>query len=109
MSKFIDAVAIQLTGRESGSRFNPLITRIDKTEIQWNTLAHYRIETIFGRIGACDHENIDMMRKNFMRELRKAVYGDLEMMLIRLERGFVNQDVTEMKEALDDMNKEIFG
>lgn len=111
MSKFIDAVKEQFTGNVS-MIFEPLKTTlkdISSTSIEDpRNMREYNIEVRWGSVVECEPRDLSNMLKNFIRELKEVVYGDLRNRIIDLERSLYQHDEEKMRMLMRDILREIF-
>lgn len=111
MSQFIDAVKSEmLTGRKAN--FSPMLTvkkDYKETPSNFDDLTEYRIAVEWVQTGHCKRTELAPMIDNVVRALRKAVYGDIEQRIIRLERAIYEQDRDSVLSEIRDITREIFG
>lgn len=110
MSQFIDAVKMELlSGRKAKTYPMMTVKKEHKNHSGYSELTEYRISVEWAQTGHCEYSEMTHMLNNVVRSLRKAVYGDIEQHIIRLERAIYEQDRDAALSEMQDIMREIFG
>jgi hypothetical protein len=118
MSKFIDAIQEQMTGRLRDKctpfSFEPLraaewIVPANPDSPPYNRQGEYKFKVIYEMSAFATSREVPYLRANFIRQLREAIYGDMKQNLIRLERAIYERDTEAAEREIRDMLKEMFG
>lgn len=112
MSKFIDAIRAEATGRRSvrGNRFSPLRFSIDAVPVPFapeNTEYRIGVSWYVQICGKPEHKQY--LLENAICEVRNAVYGDMMESLLRLERAIYEMNEEAMLAEIREIRKEIEG
>ena len=111
MSKFIEAVRTYPTYRERVG-YEPLrMTCVgdNSQEIpNVNRMQEYLIGVDWRIRVSCDFKDMDRAMENVVRQLRDAVYGDMRVHLLKLQRAMFEWEQDEMRAEIDWMLKEMF-
>lgn len=109
MSRFLEALRMELTGREKAS-LEPLSVTVTKDPMHVLDIRTMQ-ECVFAvewKVKAfCAAKDRENLLKNVYRELQEAVYGHMRDRLLRLERAFYEQDSDRVKMELRDLFREI--
>jgi hypothetical protein len=103
MSKFVEAIEAQLTGRHEylpqdlKDRLHASLTKI---EIDSDTLSCYRIGVQWGKIVRCRDEDIGNLIENLIKQLKIDLYGDIREHILAMERAFYERKEDEMRSQI---------
>lgn len=114
MSKFIDKIEAQLTGRNNAV-YGPIKTELLTTEISIDSFnidnplitREYKIGVGWYQKVSCRPEDLKHVLKNVVSELTEEIYGDLRNRIIRLERAMYEYDINKMRMVIRDIIREI--
>lgn len=111
MSKFIDGLEAQWTGRVK-PEIPRLVTSVlkmgDPCGMQeFTRLREYTIETAFIQNVTCDPKDLNRMLEIEKRRLARAMYGEFIDRLIMLERAIYGQELEDAHSILRDIMREV--
>jgi hypothetical protein len=112
MSKFIDEVQARITGQarmREPLRFDALEAERNLKQVPFSPAVACNIGVVWGRSFTCRSSDVGEATQTVIRELRRAVYGDLYPMMFRLERAVFEGEHDAAMEALREMRREIEG
>jgi hypothetical protein len=113
MSKFIDAVLCELTGRKRVVQW-PIRVSLRKESdgmLPATIVANeYRVGVSWGtRFVLEEPAQMEMARENIIRELRHAVYGDLISLVHGLEKAIIENDMEKALLLIREILGEVHG
>jgi hypothetical protein len=109
LSKIIDAVRTELSGKRAPLRFIDMATKVDLKPRPLEYAVNYRIQSTFEVTGSCREDDLQFIRDNFVRSLREELYSDLKPALLTLEREIYNENREGLRECMEVIKKEIWG
>ena len=111
MSKFIDKIESQLTGKEKikYSQLHAEFKQIPHDISEYCKLKEYVIGIEWKRKIQCEPKVLTLMIENCIRELREEIYGDIKERILRLERAVYEEDNKKAHQEMRDIIRETFG
>lgn len=109
MSRFLQALRMELTGREKAA-LEPLSVvekRTPELAIDIRTMQECMFAVEWKVVSYCAPKDREHMLKNVYRELQEAVYGHFRDGLLRLERAIYEEDREKVLMHLRDLFREI--
>lgn len=113
MSKLIDNIRAEITGRREAKKRSPLLAVTMATEkMDWKipALTEYKVYVVFGARFACENQNdVNMAIESIIRLLREEIYCDVKNRLFRLEKAVTEDKRDKILMEMRDIIKEIYG
>ena len=96
MSKFIDAIECELTGRKFAGRTRSIANLcIDsgiETPVNFSELVQVNVGLTYRTTTSCRKKDIPHVKENFIREAKHAIYGEFYEELINVERALYSEE-----------------
>jgi len=112
MSKFIDAIKAEMTGRKFADMLIPPLLSVTE-DLQrvddYSTAVEYRIHVTYGCNVQCQPKDLEDAKANIIRSLREEIFGDARKKAHALHRAVYSGSRDQVFEKLDDLMKEILG
>ena len=112
MSRFIENVQAQLTGRVKAAppeRLTVGVRAIEPFATDIRTLQEYRIGVAWEAKMFIAPKDVDQALTNVVAELRHAVYGDFKNRVLMLQRAILEEERDKALMHCRDLIREIYG
>jgi hypothetical protein len=113
MSKFIDKIHAQMTGRKKKVA-SPIDVSFDKINspikgsLSFSLVNEYIVGVEWNRKIACESKDLPAIIDNCVRELKEEIYGDIKNRINRLERNLYEKNYNKAMSEMRDIIREIF-
>lgn len=115
LSKFIDAVRAEMTGRQYIDHLSrPKLLSVSETydhcePVHYNALIEYKVEVSYGMRVVCHPSELTEAKKNVIRSLQEEIYGEFREKAIEVKHALYSGDRDELIKAINELIYEVLG
>ena len=116
MSEFIKKLDVEVGEGRKYATFNTGIGALKfesgmspmESQVYRDTLRSYYIHLIYENRFYCDPSERTLVKENAVRDLKECLFGDLRKIAVRLTQAFYERDVEKLRQAIAELDKELY-
>ena len=111
MSKFLDAIECEMTGRRFAEKPRMLSVESEVCPYPYDyaraELCEYRVRLVYGSLVVCKPDAVAQAKRNILDSLKDEIYGEFKQKLYALERASFDMDEHKIQTLIGDLLTEI--